>query len=266
MAYGRYRGSYGIPQSQGPWHDPFSPRPNIMGGLRSLLKDFMMMKQLKEERGEREWEKGFKEEEQARRFERWGAQEDLWEAQAERMRRPIVPKEPTIPTEIRAAQEVAKQTGESVGTILNRWRSRPGKKPEEPGIKKSRQKWLEGLNKAIDGMIRGIQNRPEYGMDEELTGQVTNLQQAKTKIRGALLLGADQPLADTMWRDLGKIAESLEQIQKVGLYPPEPKPLVKGKLPKIKRADLLPGTEVKWHPKFNIKMAKIDGVWHWVTE
>ena len=259
---GRYRQEYyGRPQGGG-FYDPYQKGPAWGQGIRELLKNMMMMKQMKEERGEKEWERGFKEEEQARRFEHLGAQERRWEALAE----PRAPKEPTVPAEIQAAREVEKQTGESVGTILNRWRSRLGKKPEEPGIKKSRQKWLEGLNKAIDGMIRGIQNRPEYGMDEELTGQVTNLQQAKTKIRGALLLGADQPLADTMWRDLGKISESLEQIQKVGLYPPEPKPLVKGKLPKIKRADLLPGTEVKWNPKFNIRMAKIDGVWHWVTE
>ena len=263
---GKYRqGYYGRPQGGG-FYDPYQKGPAWGQGIRELLKNFMMMKQLKEERGEKEWKRGFEEEEQERRFERWGAQEELWKAQAERARRPAVTREPTVPAEIRAAEEVAKQTGESVGTILNRWKSRPGKKPEEPGIKKSRQRWLENLDKSIDSMIKGVQNLPAYGMDEELTGQVTNLQQAKTKIRGALLLGADQPLADTMWRDLGKISESLEQIQKVGLYPPEPKPLVKGKLPKIKRADLLPGTEVKWNPKFNIRMAKIDGVWHWVTE
>ncbi len=69
-----------------------------------------------------------------------------------------------------------------------------------------------------------------------------------------------------MWGDLGKISESLEQIQKVGLYPPEKKPSIKAKMPKMKRSELPPGTEVKWNPKFNIKMAKIDGVWYWVHE
>jgi len=259
---------YGMPQSQSPWHDPYQKTPSWGRGISELIKNFMIMKQLKEqrgeERGEKEWERGFKEEEQERRFEHLGAQERLWEAQAEKMGRPSVPREP--PAEIQAAEEVSKQTGESIGTILNRWRSKKPVGPKEPGIKKSRQKWLEGLDKTIDTMIKGLQNRPEYGMDEELTGEVTNLQQAKTKIRAALLIGADQPLADTMWRDLGKISEDLEQIQKVGLYPPEPKPLVKGKLPKIKRAELPPGTEVKWNPKFNIKMGKIDGVWHWVIE
>lgn len=235
-------------------------------GMRNLLNMFMMQKQLGEERGEREYERGVGEEERARKFEHWDVLEDLQRAQTERALQPQVPKEPSVPAEIQAAEIVSKQTGEPLGVILNRWKSRKGAEPEEPGIKKSRQKWIEGLDKTIDGMIKGIQARPEYGMDEELTGQVTNLQQAKTKIRAGLLLGADQPLPDTMWRDLGKISESLEQIQKVGLYPPEKKPSVKAGMPKIKRAELPPGTEVKWNPKYNIKMAKIDGVWHWVHD
>lgn len=234
--------------------------------MRNLMKMFMMQKQLGEERGEREWERGFKEEEQARKFEHWDVEEELMGARTERLGQPPVVKEPSIPAEIQAAKLVADQTGESLGTILNRWKSRKGAEPKEPGIKKSRQRWLEQLDKTVDGMIKGIQNRPEYGMDEELTGQVTNLQQAKTKIRGGLLIGADQPLSDTMWRDLGKISESLEQIQKVGLFPPEEKPLVKAKMPKKTRAELPPGTEVKWNPKLNIKMAKIDGVWYWVRD
>jgi len=234
--------------------------------MRNLLNMFMMKKQLGEERGVKEFERGVEEEERERKFEHWGVLEDLQRAQTERTLQPQVTKEPNVPAEIQAAQMVSQQTGESVGTILNRWKGRKGAEPEEPGIKKSRQKWIEGLDTAIDGMIKGIQANPAYGMDEELTGQVTNLQQAKTKIRGALAIGADQPLADVMWRDLGKISEGLEQIQKVGLYPPEKKPLVKGKLPKIKRSKLPPGTEVKWNPKYGIKMGKIDGVWHWVIE
>ncbi len=235
-------------------------------GMRNLLNMFMMQKQLGEERGEKEFEGGVEREERERKFEHWDVLEGLQEAQTERTLRPDVPREPSVPAEIQAAREVAKQTGESIGTILNRWKSRKGAEPEEPGIKKSRQKWLEGLDKSIDTIIKGLQNRPDYGMDDELTGQVTNLQQAKTKIRAGLLLGADQPLPNTMWGDLGKISENLEQIQKVGLFPPEKKQSVKGKLPKIKKAELPPGTEVKWNPKYNIKMGKIDGVWHWVIE
>jgi hypothetical protein len=235
-------------------------------GMRNLMKMFMMQKQLGAERGEREFERGVEEEEREKKFEHWGVLEDLQRAQTERTLRPDVPAEPRIPAEIQAAEIVSKQTGESLGAILNRWKSRKGAEPKEPGIKKSRQKWIEGLDKSINTMIKGIQNRPEYGMDEELTSEVTNLQQAKTKIRAALLLGADQPLPDTMWRDLGKISESLEQIQKVGLFPPEKKPLVKAKLPRKKRAELPPGTEIKWNPKLNLKMAKIDGVWYWVRD
>lgn len=236
-------------------------------GMRNLMNMFMMQKQLGAERGEREFERGVEEEERGRKFEHWGVLEELQRAQTERvLRPPAPPKEPSVPAEIQAAQIVAEQTGKSVGEILNAWKGRKPVKEEEPGIKKSRQKWIEGLDKSIDTMIKGIQNRPEYGMDEELTGEVTNLQQAKTKIRGALLLGADQPLPDTMWRDLGKISESLEQIQKVGLFPPEKKPSVKAKLPKMKKSKVPPGTEVRWNPKYNIRMAEIDGVWHWIIE
>ena len=160
--YKRRPSYYGMPQSQSAWHDPYQKGPAWGRGISELLKNFMMMKQLKEERGEEreevEWKRRYEEEEQKRRFERWGVQEDLWKAQTEKAGLP--PKEPTMPAEIRAAQEVSKQTGESVGTILNRWKSKVGKKPEETGIKKSRQKWLEGLDKAIGGMIKGIQVNP----------------------------------------------------------------------------------------------------------
>ncbi len=236
-------------------------------GMRDLMNMFMMQKQLGAERGEKEFERGVEREERERKFEHWDVLKDLQRAQTERAGRPDVPREPSVPAEIQAAKFVSKQTGRPLGLILQEWHKRKEAEPKKPGISKTREDFLDYLDRDINSIIKEIQSDIMYGeLSPHLVEQVTNLQQAKTKIRETRLIGADQPLSDDQWKEINRISGSLEKIKGEGLYPKKKKPLVKAGLPKIKKVDLLPGTELKWNPKYNIKMGKIDGVWHWVIE
>lgn len=123
MADRRYRGGYGygIPQSQSPWHDPYQKGPAWGRGIRELLNNMMMMKQLKEERGEKEWERKF--EEEKREMEQRDL-ESLLEyrgAQTERLLRPPAP--PKVPDYYQKATDlvtagVAKNIGEGLTMAL----------------------------------------------------------------------------------------------------------------------------------------------------
>jgi len=251
-----------MPQG-GAGYNPYSRYPDIAGLVDKFMQNMMMQKQMKQQQQQQMWQRGMEEKKQ----ESLGAYR---QAQVEAMGQP---KQPSIPARVQEAIIASGQGGvpqekinyELVGKTLNKWRAKPGK-PIEPGITKPRKTWLDKLDKDIDGMIKNITAMPAYGMDDELTAQVGNLQQAKTKIRGALAIGADQLLPDALWKELGGISESLKEIQKKGLYPPKPKPLIKGKLPKKKRSELPAGTEIKWNPKLNLRMAKIKDTWYWIIE
>lgn len=254
------RGGYNpAPQGQG-FYSPYMKKPYYAQGIRQFVQNMMMMMQMKQQQQQQTWQRGMREKE----FE-------LKERQAERVE-PTKP--PTIPARVQEAIIASGQGGvpqgkidyELVGKTLNKWRAKPGK-PLELGIAKPRKTWLDKLDKDIDGMIKEIQSNLLYGeLSPHLVEQVENLRQAKTKIRGALAIGADQPLPEALWKELGGISERLKEVQKKGLYPPKPKPLMKGKLPRMKRSELPAGTEIKWNPKLNLRMAKVKDKWYWIIE
>ncbi len=161
---GYRRRDYGMPQSQGPWHDPYSKHPNIMGGLRDLLKNFMMMKQLKEERGEKEREWEFKEEKRLMEERDLASMLEYRKAQTERISR--LPEPPVPPDYLRkadslVAEKVAKDRGEALSMILKIGR--------EPTDVYSRRK--KDLDKALKlGTINQDQyNKSLFGLKQGLT-------------------------------------------------------------------------------------------------
>ena len=122
---GKYRQGYYPKLQGGGFYDPYQKGPAWGRGISELLKNMMMLKQMKEkekyERGEKEREWEFEEAEQARKFERWGVQEELQRAQTERISRP--PEPPEIPKELQRAdllvkEGVAKDRGEALSMIL----------------------------------------------------------------------------------------------------------------------------------------------------
>lgn len=166
----RYRsqGYYGRPQSQGPFHDPYQKGPSWGRGISQLIKNFMMLKQLQEQRGEereeKEWEKRFEEKEQKRKFERWGAQEDLWKAQAERVSRPPIP--PKTPDYLQkadslVAEGVAKDRGEALSMILKIGR--------EPTDVYSRRKGDLGEALKLGTITQEQYNKSLFNLKQELT-------------------------------------------------------------------------------------------------
>lgn len=78
-------------------------------GMRDLMNMFMMQKQLGEERGEKEFERGVEREERERKFEHWDVLEDLQRAQTERTLQPDVPKEPEVPLYYKKAQDLVSE-------------------------------------------------------------------------------------------------------------------------------------------------------------
>jgi len=242
----------------------YSKYPDIAGLAEKFMQNMMMMKQMKQQQQQQMWQRGMEE-------KKLESLEAYREAQTQAMGQP---KQPSLSAGVQEAIIASGQGGvpredidwSKVGKVLNKWRAKTPAKPTEPGMKKARGDWLKLLSKDIDGMIKNITALPAYGMDDELTIQVGNLEEARAKVREAQSIGADMPLPDALWKELGGISGRLKEIKKKGLYPPKEKPLVKGKLPKKKRSELPAGTEIKWNPKLNLRMAKVKDKWYWIIE
>lgn len=212
-----------MPQG-GAGYNPYSKYPDIGGLAREFMQNMMMKKQMQQQQQQQMWQRGMEEKKQESLEAYRGAQ---MEAMGQ-------PKQPSIPARVQEAIIASGQGGVlpgeinygDVGKILDKWRTKAPGKQKEPGMKKARGDWLKGLDRDIDGRIKNITAMPAYGMDETLATQIGNLQQAKTKIREAQAIGADMPLSDTLWKELGKISGRLKEIEKKGLYPPK-----KGKSP-----------------------------------
>lgn len=118
---GRYRqGYYPERKAQG-FYDPYQKGPAWGQGITQLIKDFMMMKQLKEERGEKEWERGFKERGREIEERELESQAKYREALTEKALRPPAP--PKTPDYFQKATDlvtagVAKNIGEGLTMAL----------------------------------------------------------------------------------------------------------------------------------------------------
>jgi hypothetical protein len=257
--YGR-RG-YPMPQG-GAGYNPYSKYPNFAGIAQQFIQNMMMMKQMKQQKEQQKWQR--EQAEESMKYKRLGMNLQLKETAAKIRERELAPR-----IEAREEAEREKLIGKlpkGAQPWVRLGIRPPTTKPIEPGITKQRKTWLDKLDKDIDGMIKNITAMPAYGMDEELGTQIGHLQEAKTKVRGALAIGADMSLPDALWKELRGISGRLKEIEKKGLYPPKPKPLLKGKLPRMKRSELPAGTEIKWNPKLGLRMAKVKDKWYWIIE
>ena len=136
-------------------------------GMRNLLNMFMMQKQLGEERGEREYERGVGEEERARKFEHWDVLEDYQRAQTEGLRQPPEPPEPPkTPDYLQKADSlveegVAKDRGEALSMILKIGR--------EPTDVYSRRKKDLGEALRVGTITQDQYNKSLFNLKQELT-------------------------------------------------------------------------------------------------
>ena len=145
MAYGRYTQG---PQGS-PGYNPYSKYPDIGGLVQQFMQNMMMQKQLKQQRGQQEWERGMEEKKMA-------SLEAYRQTQAQKQ-----PKTPAIPARV---QEAILATGQGgvpqeainyglVGKKLDEWRAKPEKKLEEDTARADTYKRHQKLLKSALGRL-----------------------------------------------------------------------------------------------------------------
>jgi len=203
----RYRGFY-PPQSQNPYHHPYSKKTQWGTGLQDLLNKMMMMKQMQEGQEQQSWQRGITERETA-------AMEARTEAMGQK-------RAPTVPAEIQSAREVEAETGEPVGHILNRWRSRTPKEKEKEDpltgyLEESLDRYEDRLEK-IDSTISRYKTSVMAPSTVDLEGKKSNLQSARDKLLSIQSRLKRGTATDKDKADAWSIGSRVTEIEKLGPY------------------------------------------------
>jgi hypothetical protein len=215
---------YGGPQAS-PGYNPYSKHPDWASGIRELLKNMMMMKQMKGEKEERLQERKWKKEEaeRARQRQDWELRDRARERWGE---------EKSAQEKLRLDKEAKDAFGED-SKEYKQWKffGRPLSSTGSPNVswlkyKDSLERMSSPRGEHIKGIISDINRRinaytrnPFYGTKRapELDKKVGNLNSALNFYRGIQAVGTERKLEKEEWANVLK-ASDLDKVEQAGRF------------------------------------------------
>lgn len=211
-----YYGQYGPRASPG--YNPYSKHPDWAGSIRELLKNMQMMKQLKEEKEQRVWERGQREEQLKMTKQR--ANLALKELSEDIRGRELEAKE-----RLRFKEEAkAELTPEQ----YKRWKyklpaagqpsvSREKFEEAKKYISPRKEAFISGLISDAGKRLNAYTRNVQYGRSPDLDKRVKNLNSAIQFWRSNLAIGTERKLETEEWADILKSSD-LDKLEQSGKH------------------------------------------------